>query len=78
LLSLFSTLKMEAIVSYFCGQHDCRINIPGGSIVYNHRCQDLKFDLLFVFAETVTWNGVHSASLSTTEELLDRKVAAPV
>jgi hypothetical protein len=24
------------------------------------------------------WNGVHSASLSTTEELLDRKVAAPV
>jgi hypothetical protein len=24
------------------------------------------------------WNGVHSASLSTTEELLDRKVASPV
>jgi hypothetical protein len=24
------------------------------------------------------WNGVHSASLSTTEELLDRKVAAPI
>jgi hypothetical protein len=24
------------------------------------------------------WNGVHSVSLSTTEELLDRKVAVPV
>jgi hypothetical protein len=24
------------------------------------------------------WKGVHSALLSTTEELLDRKVAAPV
>jgi hypothetical protein len=46
---------MEAIVSYDTfAVHDWKIKIPGGSTVYSHRCQDLKFDLLFVFAETVT------------------------
>jgi hypothetical protein len=39
---------------------------------------NIKMDLLEIGLNVLDWNGVHSALVRVNEELLERKVAAPV